>query len=43
MPAVDFCRLIANRVTYESASAHIDGDVEVASAVFAAAASLALD
>jgi MDMPI C-terminal domain len=43
MPAVDFCRLVANRMDPHSAGVHVDGDTKLAAAVFGAASSLALD
>lgn len=41
--AVDFCRLVANRVAPEALDVHVDGDLASAHGVLAAAASLALD
>jgi hypothetical protein len=41
--AVDFCRLVANRVTPAGLDLHITGDAELAAAVLAAAPVLALD
>jgi uncharacterized protein (TIGR03083 family) len=43
MPAVDFCRLVANRIDIESGEIHLDGDDRLAAAVFAATSSLAFD
>jgi len=41
--AVDFCRLVANRVTPDHLSLHITGDPDRAATVLTAAATLALD
>ena len=43
MPAVDFCRMVANRIDLDAEGVHVDGDGELASAVYAAASGLALD
>jgi uncharacterized protein (TIGR03083 family) len=43
MPAVDFCRVVANRVDAGSSGPHVEGDGDLVPAVFAAVSSLALD
>ena len=41
--AVDFCRLVANRLEPEALAMHVDGDMEDVRGVLVAAATLALD
>ena len=41
--AVDFCRLVADRIDPAELRAHVTGAAEHAAAVFAGAAALALD